>query len=144
MIQIQARRARFRNLREEFLHGWRCQVCIIEESEHAGCGWEVVCIVDGDAEVVCFCSVFGLRDVFCEEVVGGLPLWWGMLVGRRVGVMVRRCIYRARSCSLRRGRGLPSCSAMIGMYGMLVNCWQVDLMMIFISSHSVNLTHRIP
>jgi len=82
MIQIQARRARFRNLREEFLHGWRCQVCIIEESEHAGCGWEVVCIVDGDAEVVCFCSVFGLRDVFCEEVVGGLPLWWGMLVGR--------------------------------------------------------------
>jgi len=34
-----------------------------------------VCVVDWDAEVVCFCGGFGGVDVGCEGVVGGLPLW---------------------------------------------------------------------
>lgn len=89
MIQIQARRTRRWNLREKILHGWRCQVRFVEvfaaavdfEGEHAGCGRKVVCVVDGDAKVVCFCGGFGSGDVFCEEVVGGLPLWGKILVG---------------------------------------------------------------
>lgn len=40
-----------------------------------------MCVVDGDAKVVCFCGGFGSGDVFCEEVVGGLPLWGKILVG---------------------------------------------------------------
>jgi hypothetical protein len=39
-------------------------------------------VVGRDAEVVSFCGGFGVGEVFCEEVVGGLPLWGDVLVGR--------------------------------------------------------------
>lgn len=44
------------------------------EREHAGCFGEVVGVIDWDAEVVRFRTRFGGPDVFCEAVVGGLPL----------------------------------------------------------------------
>lgn len=59
------------------------------EREHACCFVDVVRVVDGDAEVVCFCSRFGRVDVAREVVVCGLPLDVVVCVVRNVVIWER-------------------------------------------------------
>ena len=73
MRQIQIRSRRRGDLLQESRHGGGVEVRGVEvlalavdlKGEHAGCGGDVVRVVEGDAEVVGFCCGFLGVDVGC-------------------------------------------------------------------------------